>query len=154
MAVESGIMAPTRITRSPLSVTMPGNTGLPIRPERGGITASASPESRVNRVSGLSAATPGPPWSSRYCSTGVRACRLRSAGIDWPFRCGSRRSPKNTIIAIVPASSGTPTMPNSKNPKAPPADFAAMSDTSTLTGVPVSASMEPACDEKTNGIRS
>ena len=45
-------------------------------------------------------------------------------------------------------------MPNSKNPNAPPADFAATSDTSTLTGVPVRASMEPACDEKTNGIRS
>ena len=48
------------------------------------------------------------------------------------------------MIAIVPASSGTPTTPNSKKPNGPPADFAATSDTRTLTGVPVRASMEPA----------
>ena len=43
-----------RTTRSPLSVTMPGNTASPISPERGGITTSATPdprrEQRVRRV--------------------------------------------------------------------------------------------------------
>ena len=34
---------PATITRSPLSVIMPGNTVCPIRPERGGITSSATP---------------------------------------------------------------------------------------------------------------
>ncbi len=37
--------------RSPLLVTMPGNTVWPIRPERGGITTSARPELRLNSVS-------------------------------------------------------------------------------------------------------
>jgi len=32
-------------------VTIPGNTGCPTRPERGGITTSARPEERLNNVS-------------------------------------------------------------------------------------------------------
>ena len=36
-----------RMTRSPLSVTMPGKTVSPTRPDRGGITTSATPDARL-----------------------------------------------------------------------------------------------------------
>ena len=170
--------------RSPLSVTMPGKTACPMRPERGGITTSARPERRLNRASsprsgGLrrretrdaslrrtrrplrpsprssrwspsaiagrrsgapdspsctatscrpgkaERSTCGPaacrhrasvartriwkmPLARPYCSTSVLAWRLKSAGMVAPLRSGRRRSPKSTMIAIVPASSGTP----------------------------------------------
>ena len=58
------------------------------------------------------------------------------------------------MIAIVPASSGMPAIANSKKLKPRnPAPTAAL-ETSTLTGVPVRASIEPACAEKTSGISS
>ena len=71
-------------TRSPLSVTMPGKTRSPIRPERGGITTSAAPEWRVS-----SSVACG---SSAYCSISVRACRLKSGGVARAARSGRRRS--------------------------------------------------------------
>ena len=58
------------------------------------------------------------------------------------------------MIAIVPASSGTPTSANSKKPKPPTPASLPASETSTFTGVPVSASIEPAWAEKTSGISS
>ena len=99
------------MTRSPLSVTMPGKTVSPMRPDRGGITTSATPEARLMRVSSS---------SSPYCSTSVRACRLKSVGISLAVRVGSRRSPNSTTITIVPTTSGTPTRANSKNPNGRP----------------------------------
>ena len=58
------------------------------------------------------------------------------------------------MIAMVPASSGTPTSANSRNPNSPTPAISAASDTRTFTGVPVRASMEPACAAKTSGMRS
>ena len=86
------------------------------------------------------------PSSSRYCSTSVRACCAEvGAASTAPLRFGSRRWPSSRMIAMVPSSSGTPTQANSKKPNgAWPASTAA-SDTRTFTGVPVSASSEPAC---------
>ena len=52
---------------------------------------------------------------------------------------GSSRSPNSHTIAIVPATSGTPTSPNSRKPKRPAPASAAASETITLTGDPVSA---------------
>ena len=93
-------------------------------------------------------------WSSSYCSTSVRACVERSAAIERGRRWGSRRSPKRTMIAIVPTRSGIPTSANSKKPIAPtPASFAA-SETITLTGDPVSAISDPAWAPNARGMRS
>ncbi len=208
---------------------MPGKTGLPIRPERGGITTSASPESAVKSVSGPSAAASpdrkasvfsAASWAAASASPRTitrspsaragapgRAPRVRGldseegeAGIGGEVHRGRRRPDprralaepelEDTLVEPVllderprvaaevgrdrlalpvgqqavaeehddrdrPArAAGPPRSPNSKKPNGPPADFAATSDTRTLTGVPVRASMEPACDEKTNGIRS
>ena len=71
-----------------------------------------------------------------------------------PLRSGSSLWPNSTMIAMVPASSGTPTRANSKKPKPSTPASTAASETSTFTGVPVSASMEPACAAKTMGISS
>ena len=57
-----------RTTRSPLGVTMPGKTVCPISAERGGITISARPERRLNRVAVTSAA-----------ESSARKARCRSA---------------------------------------------------------------------------
>jgi hypothetical protein len=54
----------------------------------------------------------------------------------------------------VPASSGTPTRAKSKYPKRPAPASAAASETITLTGVPVSASIDPACAANTIGSSS
>ena len=72
-----------------------------------------------------------------YCSTSVLAWRLKSAGIVAPLRSGNSRWPNRMMIAIVPASSGTPTSANSKKPKPPTPASIAASETSTFTGVPV-----------------
>ena len=82
-------------TRSPLEVTMPGKTVSPISSERGGITTSATPDSRVKSVPATSSSRP-------YCSVSVRACWLKSAESRRGGRSGSSRSPKRTTIAIVP----------------------------------------------------
>ena len=58
------------------------------------------------------------------------------------------------MITIVPISSGTPTRANSKKPKPPTPASEAASDTSTFTGVPVRASIEPAWAAKASGISS
>ena len=104
--MSSPLRCTARITRSPLSVTMPGDTVSPTALERGGITTSATPYLRVKSASAV--------WSSSYCSTSVRACPLKSRGSVRALRCGSSRSPKSTTIAIVPITSGTPTSANSK----------------------------------------
>ena len=55
---------------------------------------------------------------------------------------------------MLPSRSGIPILENSKKRNgARPASTAA-SDTSTFTGVPVSASIDPACAENTSGISS
>ena len=51
-------------------------------------------------------------------------------------------------------SSGIPASANSKKPKPPRRPRSAASDTITFTGVPVSASIEPACAPNTSGISS
>ena len=84
----------------------------------------------------------------------MRAWRLRSGGIASPLRCGSSRSPKSTTIAIVPATSGMPTSANSKNPNVSTPAFFAEAFTITLTGVPVSVSIDPACAPNASGSSS
>ena len=71
-----------------------------------------------------------------------------------PLRFGSRRWPNSTMIAIVPpaAARRRGRIRRSRSRRRPAS--AAASDTSTLTGVPVSASSEPAWAEKTSGISS
>ena len=133
-------------TRSPLSVTMPGKTRLPMSAERGGITTSATPARRVTSASG--------GCSSSYWRTSVRACPLKSAPIVRAVRDGRSRSPSSATIAIVPTTSGTPTSANSKKPKRPTPASAPASDTTTFTGVLVSASSEPACAPKASGSSS
>ena len=60
-------------------------------------------------------------------------------------RCGSSRSPTSTTMAIVPSSSGTPAIVNSKNPNSSEPASVAASENRTLTGEPVNASIDPAC---------
>ena len=57
--------------RSPLSVTMPGNTVWPIIGERGGIMTSASPELRLNSVSSTLAAFSS--WRKARCMSAASA---------------------------------------------------------------------------------
>ena len=84
--------------------------------------------------------------SARECSGRRGRYRL--------FRSGSRRRPNSRMIAMLPSRSGIPILENSKKRNgARPASTAA-SDTSTFTGVPVSASIDPACAENTSGISS
>jgi uncharacterized BrkB/YihY/UPF0761 family membrane protein len=52
-----------------------------------------------------------------YCSTSVRACWVRSAGIEAPLRLGSSLGPSSMRITIVPSNRGTPAIANSKKPK-------------------------------------
>ena len=54
----------------------------------------------------------------------------------------------------MPATSGTPTSANSKNPNRPAPASAAASDTRMLTGDPVSTSSDPACALNASGISS
>ena len=122
-------------------MTMPRKTTLPISSDRGGITTSATPERRVT----------SPSCSSAYCFASVRAWSLKSRFAARAVRDGNRRSPNSATIAIVPITSGTPTSANSKNPKRPTPASAAASDTITFTGVPVSASSEPACAPNASG---
>ncbi len=67
------------------------------------------------------------------------------------LRAGSIRSPNAIVISSVPITRGTPTSANSKNPNGPPADSAANSEMMTLTGVPVSVSIEPAWAANASG---
>ena len=133
-------------TRSPLSVTIPGNTVSPISAERGGTTTSARPDPRLTSASGS--------WSSAYWSTRVRARLPKSRVTVRAFRSGNRRSPKRTTIAIVPARSGSPTSANSKNPNRPTPASSAYSETITFTGDPVRASSEPAWAPNASGSSS
>src|SRR3954454_23916837 len=71
-----------------------------------------------------------------------------------PLRLGRTRGATSRMIAMVPSSSGTPAKPYSKKPKGRSPPFTAASDTRTLTGVPVSASSEPAWPANTMGIKS
>src|SRR5262249_1864047 len=80
--------------------TIPQNARSPTSSERGGMTISTRPERRVSRT---------PSASSPYWSTSVRACSLKSREPARGLRVGTSRSPKRTTIAIVPATSGTPT---------------------------------------------
>ena len=57
---------------------------------------------------------------------------------------GRSFSPNSTMIAMLPTTSGMPTRANSKKLKPAKPESCAASDTSTLTGDPVSASSEPA----------
>ena len=84
----------------------------------------------------------------------MRACSLKSGAIVRGVRCGSSRSPASTTIAIVPITSGAPTSANAKKPNDPTPASPAASDTITFTGVPVSASSDPACAPKATGINS
>ena len=56
------------------------------------------------------------------------------------------------MMAMVPTSSGMPTSVNSKKPNGRPPASTAASDTMMFTGVPVSASIEPACAENASGM--
>ena len=57
-------------------------------------------------------------------------------------------------MATVPSSRGTPTRANSKKPKGRAPASAAASETTTLTGVPVRASSDPAWAAKATGSSS
>lgn len=75
-----------------------------------------------------------------------------SCGSVAGIRSGSSRRPKNTMMSSTPASNGMPARANSKNAKGrAPASSAALL-TMMLTGVPVSASSEPAWAEKASGM--
>ena len=52
----------------------------------------------------------------------------------------------------MPTSNGIPARANSKKRKRPDPAWSAASDTTTLTGLPVSASIEPAWAAKASGI--
>ena len=127
---------------------MPGNTVLADQLERGGITTSATPELRVKRLSAV--------WcSSSYCSTSVRAWSLKSGAIDARAalrqqalaeqhddrdRARDQRDADERELEEAEAS----------RRRRPPA----ASETITFTGVPVSASSEPAWAAKASGISS
>ena len=136
-ASSSPLRCTASTTRSPLSVTMPGKTrSRRSSAERGGTTTSATPEPRVSSVPASS--------SSAYWSTSVRAWSLKSREIDARRPVGSSRSPKSTTIAIVPATSGTPTSANAKKPKLPDARRRPRrSETITLTGEPGEREQRP-----------
>ena len=135
-------------TRSPLSVTMPGNTVSPISPERGGITTSATPDSARE------AARPRAS-SSAYCSTSVRAWSLKSRVI------AARRAVRQQPLAEEHDDRDRPDDERDADEReleeaerARPRRRAAASETITFTGVPVSASSEPACAPNASGISS
>ncbi len=71
-----------------------------------------------------------------------------------PLRSGSSRCPNSTTIRIVPITKGMPATANEKNPNGGSPASVAASDTSTFTGVPVSASSDPECAANTSGISS
>ena len=99
-------------TRSPLSVTMPGNTVSPISPDRGGTTTSATPDCAADER------RPGSS-SKRVLLDERRAKSLKSRFMARGFRVGGSRSPKRTTIAIVPASSGMPDERELEEPEPP-----------------------------------
>ena len=55
---------------------------------------------------------------------------------------------------MVPATKGMPAIANEKKPNGGSPASVAASDTSTFTGVPVSASSDPQCAEKASGMSS
>ena len=114
-----------------------------MRSERGATTTSVTP--RRTPMSSV-------PSGSAYCSRRTRACSLTSCGSVVGARSGSSRRPNTAITRSVPTTSGTPTSPNSKKPNGRAPASAAASLTMMLTGVPVSASSEPACAEKASGM--
>ena len=67
-------------------------------------------------------------------------------------RVGSTRLPSSTMIRSVPTSRGSPASPNSKKPNERPPASAAASLTMMFTGVPVSASIEPAWALNASGM--
>ena len=110
-------------TRSPDSVTMPGNAVSPISGERGGMITSARPEVGLDQRGGdVEVGRPAPAsspsrarrvraaaLSSRpYWSTSVRAWRLRSAGIDLGRRSGSSRGPSARMTRDRPRQQRDP----------------------------------------------
>ena len=56
------------------------------------------------------------------------------------------RGPTSRTTASEPSSSGIPASANSKNPKPSPVSSWAYPETTTFTGVPVSVSIDPACN--------
>ncbi len=89
------------MTRSPLSVIIPGKAFWPIKPDRGGITTSATPAVRVRSVPDA--------YLTPYCAVSVLAWSLKSREIVAASRFGSSHSPKKTMMTIVPSTSGMPT---------------------------------------------
>ena len=70
------------------------------------------------------------------------------------MRCGTSRSPNSRTITSVPITTGMPAIANSANPNAPTPAFCAASEITTLTGLPVSSSRDPALPANASGISS
>ena len=126
-----------RTTRSPLSVTIPGKTVSPMRPERGGMTTSATPERGVRSASASS--------SISYWSTSVWAWSLKSGGI-------ARRAPMGEE-SFAEENDDRDRADEERHAdereleEAEPADPGVLGRLGDdhVDGVPVSASSEPAC---------
>ena len=110
-----------------------------------------APDDRAN-PRGRAAGTA--PSSSPYCSTSVRACRLRSAGIVAAAALRQQALAEQHDDRHGAEQQRHADQANSKKPKAPSPASTAASETSTFTGVPVSASSEPAWPANTSGISS
>ena len=126
---------------------MPGNTVSPTSSERGGITTSATPD--VARDQRLRVRVEPVLLDQR-----PRVVAEVGAGSRAALRCGSSRSPKSTTIAIVPGHQRHADERELEEAEAPDAGVARGSETITLTGVPVSASSEPACAPNASGSSS
>ena len=100
------------MTRSPLSVTIPGKTGSPTRPERGGMTTSARPDRRrADGVRQVARVDAEPVLVDEGAGVAAEVAR------DDPGRA-RREEPlaEQHDDGDVPTTSGMPTSANSKKP--------------------------------------
>ena len=67
-------------------------------------------------------------------------------------RSGSRLRPNSKTMAMVPTTTGIPTMANSAKPKRPTPASSAACEMTTLTGLPVRTSRPPALPANANGM--
>ena len=86
-----------RITRSPLLATMPGNTGMPMASERGGIISSATPTSPLMSEPG--------PFAARGSADGASAFALRE---PWMADGGPLRTSTSSVLNVASVAEPPP----------------------------------------------
>ena len=139
-----------RMTRSPLSVTMPGNTVAPTNADRGGTSTSATPGSASSRVgSAASVQQSGvvAQQNAGLVAEVARHRRRRAVGDDEALqqeheqhRSDDDRQRRRRRSRRIRTDAPSPS--------------SAYSEASTLTGLPVRVSSEPACAPKASGSSS